>query len=147
MGSKKCDYAECCEKNIIHDVVSLEDGIEFEYDDGGDDLNGYVLLIIDKIRKKESQQQLFNTIVDQLENLETDHEELQKKAKVKKTKSELVEDLINYLILTCMFSINSLHMEKNKLANTSNLFKSFLMTFLSLALFHVFLNQLSTINQ
>ncbi|KAL5766568.1 hypothetical protein ACOSP7_017185 [Xanthoceras sorbifolium] len=112
MGSKKCDYAECCGKNIIHDVVSLEDGIEFEYDGGGNDLNGHVLLIIDKIRMKESQQQLLNTNVDQLENLETDHEELQKKAKVKKTKSEV----------------------------------SFLMTFLSLALFHVFLSQLSTIN-
>ncbi|KAL5805104.1 hypothetical protein ACOSQ3_031904 [Xanthoceras sorbifolium] len=32
---------ECCERNIIHTVVFLEDEIEFEYDGGGDDLNGY----------------------------------------------------------------------------------------------------------
>ncbi|KAL5831974.1 hypothetical protein ACOSQ4_017328 [Xanthoceras sorbifolium] len=57
MSSKKYDNAECYERNIIHDIVFLEDGIEFEYDGGGDDLNGYVLLIIDKIRKKESQQE------------------------------------------------------------------------------------------
>ncbi|KAL5831949.1 hypothetical protein ACOSQ4_017303 [Xanthoceras sorbifolium] len=93
MGSKKYDDVECCERNIIHDVVFLEDRIKFEYDGGGGDLDGYVLLIIDKIRKKQSQQQLLNINVDKLENLKTDHEELQKKAKVKKTKSELVEDL------------------------------------------------------
>ncbi|KAL5764892.1 hypothetical protein ACOSQ2_017486 [Xanthoceras sorbifolium] len=82
MNSKKHGDAECCKRNIIHGVVLLEDEIEFEYDGGDDDLDGYVLSITDNIRKKESQQELLNTNVDQLENLETYHEKL-----------ELVEDL------------------------------------------------------
>ncbi|KAL5763833.1 hypothetical protein ACOSQ2_016427 [Xanthoceras sorbifolium] len=102
MSRKKCDDAECCERNVIYDIVFLEDRFEFEYDGGDGDLDEYFLSIIDNNSKEESRQELLNTNVDKLENLETGHEKLQKKVKVKKTKSKLVEDLFleDFLVLS-----------------------------------------------
>ncbi|KAL5765579.1 hypothetical protein ACOSP7_016196 [Xanthoceras sorbifolium] len=82
MSSKKRGDSEYCERNVIYGVVLLlEDGIEFEYD-GDDDLDEYVLSIIENISKKESHRALLNTNVNQpaldiysLKYLERDEEE------------------------------------------------------------------------
>ncbi|KAL5764895.1 hypothetical protein ACOSQ2_017489 [Xanthoceras sorbifolium] len=116
MSSKKRGDAKCCEKKVIHGVVFLKDGIEFEYDGNDDNLDEYVLSIIGTNSKEEAQQALLNTSVDQSKNLETDNDELQKKVKAKKTKSDLMEDL-------------------------------FLDDFFEPRPFHIFLDQLSIINQ
>ncbi|KAL5832665.1 hypothetical protein ACOSQ3_016339 [Xanthoceras sorbifolium] len=85
MSSKKRGDTECCERNVIHGVVPFfYNGIEFKFDGDGDD--EYILSIIENISKKQSQQALLNTNMDQLV-------ERKNKAKAKKTKSELLENL------------------------------------------------------
>ncbi|KAL5764643.1 hypothetical protein ACOSQ2_017237 [Xanthoceras sorbifolium] len=100
MSSKKRNNTECCERNVIHGVVLLANKNEFEYNSADDDLDEYVISIIENISKEESEQALLNTNVDQptfdiysSKNLEIDEEEPQKKAKVKKSKSKLMENL------------------------------------------------------